>query len=88
MISVTVPTDDSDSPGYTQSRTSQDAAQPSTSGRKSAYQFAAEHPQEVAVLTDLVNQKGLHSVPERLRNSNAELIRYVVTSVRHTLSAS
>ena len=76
MISITVPADESESPEYTQSRTSQDAAHPSTSGRKNAYQIAAEHQQEVAVLNDLVNKKELHNLPKRLRNSNAELIRY------------
>ena len=76
MISVTVPADDSDSHGNTRTRTPGNAALPSTSGRKSAHQFAAEHQQEVAILHDLINKKGLQNLPARLRNSDAEVIRY------------
>ncbi|KAL3137056.1 hypothetical protein ABBQ32_006642 [Trebouxia sp. C0010 RCD-2024] len=60
-------------------RTVSTAAHPSTSGRRTAFQFAAEHQQEVAVLNDLVNKQGLRNLPERLQN-DAELIRYAIAA--------
>lgn len=71
--------DNSDSSGNTQTRTLSTTGLPSTSGRRTAFQFAAEHQQEVAVLNDLINKRGLRSLPERLRN-DAEIIRYAIAA--------
>lgn len=75
VISVLVHADDSAPSSSTRTGTASDGSQPSTSGRKSAYQLAAEHQQEVAVLQDLLQSKELHNLPKRLSNNEAELIR-------------
>ena len=66
-----------------QSQKNSAASTPSTSGRKSAHQVAAEHQQEVKVIQDLLKQKGLHTLPQRLNSSDAELIRCFNCSVHH-----
>lgn len=48
---------------------------PSTSGRKNAAQLAAEHEDEMAIMRDLLKQKGLNNLPGRLHDSDAELLR-------------
>ena len=64
-----------------------DTAQPSTSGRRSAHQLAREHQEEVALVQDLLKQKGLHSLPDRISSSEAELIRYWLLCLMSRIAA-
>jgi hypothetical protein len=59
-----------------QTQQATDATRPSSSGRKSAHQVAAEHQQEVAILQELLKKQGLSTLPLRLNSGDAELIRY------------
>ncbi|KAA6427217.1 MAG: hypothetical protein FRX49_02974 [Trebouxia sp. A1-2] len=63
-----------------QTQPASDATRPSSSGRKSAHQVAAEHQQEVAILQELLKKQGLTTLPLRLNSGKAELIRYAIAA--------
>ncbi|DBA92893.1 TPA: hypothetical protein ACH3X1_003062 [Trebouxia sp. C0004] len=63
-----------------QTQPASDATRPSSSGRKSAHQIAAEHQQEVAIMQELLKKQGLSTLPLRLNSGDAELIRYAIAA--------